>query len=126
MVIAAAHKGTLHVLQTASPDKASSSVDEMHVATVIMFPCNVDPQEYEIITSFEAHNDYLLRAAISPDMCTVATSSADNTIRIWDPTNNWSLVRTLKQHQRWVWDVTFSADSSFLVSASSDQSSKLW
>lgn len=32
----------------------------------------------------------------------------------------------LASHQRWVWDADFSADSLYLVSASSDQSAKLW
>jgi len=36
------------------------------------------------------------------------------------------LNRTLVQHVRWVWDAVFSADSLYLVSASSDQSAKLW
>lgn len=29
-------------------------------------------------------------------------------------------------HRRWVWDADFSADSSFLVTSSSDHSAKLW
>ena len=33
---------------------------------------------------------------------------------------------TLAQHQRWVWDAVFSADSLYLVSASSDYSARLW
>lgn len=36
------------------------------------------------------------------------------------------LVKRLANHQRWVWDAVFSADSSYMVSASSDQSAKLW
>jgi len=32
----------------------------------------------------------------------------------------------LYQHTRWVWDAVFSADSSFLVTASSDHSARLW
>ncbi|CAN0041810.1 unnamed protein product, partial [Sphacelaria rigidula] len=30
------------------------------------------------------------------------------------------------QHQRWVWDAVFSADSSYIITASSDESAKLW
>ena len=29
-------------------------------------------------------------------------------------------------HQRWVWDAIFSADSAYLVTASSDQTARLW
>lgn len=34
--------------------------------------------------------------------------------------------KELKGHQRWVWDCSFSADSAYLVSSSSDQTAKLW
>jgi G protein beta subunit-like protein len=34
--------------------------------------------------------------------------------------------QTLAKHQRWVWDIVFSADSMHLLLASSDQSAKLW
>jgi G protein beta subunit-like protein len=143
---------------------------------------------------FQAHDDFLLKCVISPDMATIATTSADKTIRLWStaPPHNASggedpappfpllppsfasssslnsttssaelvlsedtadtplppapslspapllsspraqsreplqLVGTLSQHQRWVWDCVFSLDSQFLLSASSDQSVKLW
>lgn len=46
-------------------------------------------------------------------------------MKLWS-TQSWECEMTLAQHQRWVWDVVFSADSQYLVSASSDQSAKLW
>lgn len=46
--------------------------------------------------------------------------------QVWNVGGNWSLEKTLAQHQRWVWDAAFSADSSYLVTASSDHSAKLW
>ena len=39
---------------------------------------------------------------------------------------DFALERTLAQHQRWVWDACFSADSAYLVTASSDHSARLW
>ena len=89
---------------------------------------------------FTAHDHYLLKCVISPDMTTLATTSADNTIKTWnlplsEELNSGNdkgedralpLEKRLAQHQRWVWDAVFSADSSYLVSASSDQSAKLW
>ena len=62
---------------------------------------------------------------VSPDTQSLATTSADKSIRIWS-TSSWQCERTLLGHQRWVWDAAFSADSLYLVSASSDQSAKLW
>ncbi|KAL3811403.1 hypothetical protein ACHAXA_005304 [Cyclostephanos tholiformis] len=36
------------------------------------------------------------------------------------------LRQTLNKHRKWVWDAVFSADSSYLVTASSDRSALLW
>lgn len=35
-------------------------------------------------------------------------------------------IKSLCGHQRWVWDCVFSADSAYLVSASSDATARLW
>ena len=37
-----------------------------------------------------------------------------------------ALEATLGAHQRWVWDCAFSADSAYLVTASSDHFARLW
>ena len=55
----------------------------------------------------------------------MATASADSTIKIWN-TSDFSLEKVLTGHQRWVWDMVFSADSAYLVSASSDHVARLW
>lgn len=36
------------------------------------------------------------------------------------------LVHRLRGHQRWVWDLQFSADGAYLFTASSDRSARLW
>lgn len=54
-----------------------------------------------------------------------ATASADKTVKLWN-VKDWSLAQRLVGHQKWVWDCVFSADSSYLVSASSDNSARLW
>lgn len=82
-------------------------------------------ERLELINEIQAHDDYLLKCVVSPDLNSIATTSADKTIKLWS-TVTWELERTLAHHQRWVWDATFSADSLYLVSASSDQSAKLW
>lgn len=40
--------------------------------------------------------------------------------------NAFPLEATLFGHQRWVWDCAFSADSAYLVTASSDHYARLW
>lgn len=41
-------------------------------------------------------------------------------------TNTLYLETTLANHQRWVWDCAFSADSAYLVTVSSDHYARLW
>lgn len=47
----------------------------------------------------------------------LATCSADTTVKIWSisPMYDFKDEKTLKGHQRWVWDCAFSADSAYLV-----------
>ena len=88
---------------------------------------------------FQAHTKYLTRALLSPDVKHLATCSADTVIKIWDTSisipemkaagesgESLKLEKELKGHQRWVWDCAFSADSAYLVSASSDHIARLW
>jgi target of rapamycin complex subunit LST8 len=82
-------------------------------------------QGLAVTKDFQAHDDYLLKCVISPDLRSIATTSADKTIKLWD-TSNWELETILNKHQRWVWDCVYSADSLYLLTASSDQSAKLW
>lgn len=78
-------------------------------------------------TKFQAHSKYLLRTLLSPNGQLLATCSADKTIKIWNMgPQTATLDKTLVGHQRWVWDMAFSADSAYLVSASSDHYARLW
>ncbi|KAL8673483.1 MAG: hypothetical protein Q9168_002089 [Polycauliona sp. 1 TL-2023] len=97
------------------------------------------------ITSFQAHNAYVTRVLLSPDVRHLATCSADHNARIWaidpDAPHNIKgnenapqdrapgalpLETSLESHQRWVWDCAFSADSAYLVTACSDHYARLW
>ena len=78
-------------------------------------------------TKFQAHPKYLIRCLLSPNVKLLATCSADKTIKIWNmEPQGIGLDKTLTGHQRWVWDMAFSADSAYLVSASSDHYARLW
>ena len=91
---------------------------------MLTFP-SVFFQSLEPVQEFQAHDQYLLKCVLSPDVGTLATTSADKSIRLWN-TATWELTKTMSQHQRWVWDAAFSADSLYLVSVSSDMVGKLW
>ncbi|PIK49498.1 putative target of rapamycin complex subunit lst8 [Apostichopus japonicus] len=73
----------------------------------------------------EAHRKYALKCKFSPDCTLLATTSADQTVKIWK-TADFSLLTTLEANQRWVWDCAFSSDSQYLVTASSDHMARLW
>jgi G protein beta subunit-like protein len=46
--------------------------------------------------------------------------------KIWDVTADFELGVELSGHKTWVWDAAFSADSSLLVTASSDTTARIW
>ena len=81
---------------------------------------------FEPLHRLPAHDQYCLKALISPDTNTLATTSADGTVKLWNVKNNFALDKTLTGHTKWVWDAVFSADAAYLVTASSDASAKLW
>ncbi|CDO72889.1 hypothetical protein BN946_scf185002.g74 [Trametes cinnabarina] len=105
-----------------------------------------DLPRFQAVTMFQAHNKYLTRLLLSPDVRYLATCSADTTIKIWSISPNYEFKheKTLQGHQRWVWDCAFSADSAYLVTgayytgafrasvltdcvpASSDHTARLW
>ncbi|GBG59631.1 hypothetical protein CBR_g49895 [Chara braunii] len=75
-----------------------------------------------------AHKTYILKCLLSPEGSAdrfLATTSADRTVKIWS-VDGFRLEKTLKGHDRWVWDCAFSVDGAYLVTASSDATAKLW
>jgi WD40 repeat protein len=40
--------------------------------------------------------------------------------------STFKLLKELKKHSKWVWDIAFSSDGDFLVSGSSDSTMMLW
>eukprot|EP01129_Flabellula_baltica_P014706 TRINITY_DN7122_c0_g1_i1.p1 TRINITY_DN7122_c0_g1~~TRINITY_DN7122_c0_g1_i1.p1 ORF type:complete len:329 (-),score=47.02 TRINITY_DN7122_c0_g1_i1:52-1038(-) len=79
------------------------------------------------VNQFEAHpNHFVTKCMYSNGGKYLATASSDSTIKIWDPSENWSLKHTLYGHEKWVWDVRFSNDDKYLLSGSSDTTAILW
>ena len=63
--------------------------------------------------------------AISPDGTTLASTSYDRTIKVWDLRTE-KLRHTLADHGDQVWSVAISADGKLLASGSGDTTIKLW
>lgn len=98
----------------------------------------------------QAHKRYALKCKFSPDSTLLVTTSADATGKIWRTADlqllmsqketanqeilihNWKatevtpMVELKDVNQRWVWDVAFSADSQYAITASSDNLARLW
>jgi G protein beta subunit-like protein len=76
-----------------------------------------------------AHRHYGLKCRFSPDSTLLATTSADETIRLWqtaDLVEHRTLVPIAGERQKWVWDCAFSVDSQHVISCSSDALMRLW
>ena len=63
---------------------------------------------------FTGHTDSITSIAFSPDGSTLASSSYDETVRLWDAATG-VLKSTLTGHTRWILSIAFSPDGSILA-----------
>lgn len=80
---------------------------------------------FEPLHRLKAHDGYILRCLISPDVRKLATTSCDKTVKIWN-LETYKCEQVLRGHNKWVWDAVFSVDAAYLVTASSDHTARLW
>uniref|UniRef100_UPI0039C6FC57 AAA-like domain-containing protein n=1 Tax=Nostoc sp. PCC 9305 TaxID=296636 RepID=UPI0039C6FC57 len=73
----------------------------------------------------EGHSNSINSAVFSPDGKTLASASADKTIKLWNLDTR-KEITTLRGHSNWVTRVVFSPDGKTLASASCDKTIKLW
>ena len=74
-------------------------------------------------TAFGDIRRRLFRLAISPDSETIASSSMDNTVKLWK--RDGTLQATFANNSM-VWRMAFSPDSKLLACASGDGTVKVW
>jgi WD40 repeat protein/uncharacterized caspase-like protein len=72
----------------------------------------------------EGHSSWVTSVSFSPDGKTLASASADHTIKLWRVDG--TLLKTLQGHKRSVLSVGFSPDGKLIASTSTDKTIKLW
>ncbi|MDZ8089159.1 MAG: caspase family protein, partial [Nostoc sp. DedQUE12b] len=73
----------------------------------------------------EGHSNDVFSVAFSPDGKTIASASADNTVKLWNAATGKEII-TLNGHSDTVFSVAFSPDGKTIASASTDNTVKLW
>ena len=75
-----------------------------------------DLEKGEQVLKLEGHTSAVLSVAYAPDGKTIATGSADMTVRLWDAATGKELA-VLRGHTNWAERVVFAPDGKLLVSA---------
>lgn len=88
---------------------------------------SVNSPNFTLGYKFRAHDDVQLRCTHSPDNSMFATTSGDNSTKIWMK-NDGKLKCVLKANDdfEWVWDAAFTSDSKHICTGSSDGICRLW
>lgn len=103
--------------------EASRIVDAGEARNSLLATLQSNPR---LLTFFHGHTGSVLSVAVSPDGKLLATTGADQTIRLWDLVTGKPVGQPLTGHTNAITGVAFSPDGTSLVSASLDGSLLRW
>ena len=79
-----------------------------------------------LFRTLTGHTGNVWSVAFSPDGKTLASGSADGTVRLWDVATHRQIGAPLTGHTDNVWSVAFSPDGKTLATGSPDHTVRLW
>jgi small GTP-binding protein len=83
------------------------------------------PPGVKLLRTIEGHRERVTSVAFDPRGGTLASGSADKTVKLWEVRSG-KLLRTLERHQDTVMSVAFDPQGGTLASGSHDYTVKLW
>jgi WD40 repeat protein len=111
--------GSYHSLRQTVP---AAKVQQYPVSTL---STNTSLRKIALVSTLTGHSGAVWSVALSPDGQTLASGSADKTIKVWN-LDTGQLRRTITGHSDIIRSVTFSPDGQTLASGSGDKTIKLW
>ena len=81
--------------------------------------------EWEVVTTYQEHTDFIKALAWSPDGKYLASGSSDTQVRVWEPLSGQTQL-IYKEHSSDIASISWSPDSSMVVSSAHDQTAKVW
>jgi WD40 repeat protein len=85
----------------------------------------LDKDSKQLLYTLKGHSAPIQKISFSPDGQTIATASADKTVKLWRSSDKIP-IRTHIGHINTVFDVKFSPDGQTIATASGDNTVKLW
>ncbi|WP_208339813.1 protein kinase domain-containing protein [Aetokthonos hydrillicola] len=83
------------------------------------------PDSLLLVRTLTGHSDFVINVAFSPDGKTLASSSYDKTVKLWNLTTG-EQIRTLQGHSTSAYSVAINPDGKTLASGSGDNTIQLW